>query len=97
MYGTVARMRIVPGHEQQLQAFSKDWTQQRAAKVPGYVASYVLTPDAGANELLLVAVFKDRESYRKNAEDPEQDTWYRRLREHLAGDPEWTDGEIEQI
>ena len=46
------------------------------------------------DELILVAVFRDRESYRANADDPEQDKWYRQLREHLQADPEWTDGEV---
>jgi hypothetical protein len=97
VYGTIARMRIVLGHEQQLEAFGKEWNEQRGGKVAGFVASYLLTPDAAANERLLVAIFRDRESYRKNAQDPEQDVWYRRMREHLAADPEWTDGEIVEM
>jgi heme-degrading monooxygenase HmoA len=62
--------------------------------VPGYVNTYVLRPDERPDELILVAVFRDRESYRANADDPEQDKWYRQLREHLQADPEWTDGEV---
>jgi len=44
--------------------------------------------------MIMVAVFQDRDSYYANAADPEQDRWYRRLRDHLAEDPVWEDGEI---
>ena len=43
--------------------------------------------NAGSNSI-------DRDAYRANASDPEQDRWYRRMREHLDADPEWTDGEL---
>ncbi|MBI4505724.1 MAG: hypothetical protein HY691_09340 [Chloroflexi bacterium] len=39
-------------------------------------------------------VFQDRETYMRNADDPDQDRWYKELRVHLAGDPEWEDGEV---
>jgi quinol monooxygenase YgiN len=97
MYGTIARLRIAPGHEQQLEAYGQEWNEQRGRQVEGFVSSYLLTPDNAPNERLLVAIFRDRDSYRRNAEDPEQDRWYRRMREHLAADPEWTDGEIRQM
>ncbi|HET6320184.1 MAG TPA: antibiotic biosynthesis monooxygenase [Chloroflexota bacterium] len=94
MYGTVARMRVKPDHDKQLQAMQDEWTQERGRRIEGYVASYVLRPDQHPDEVILVAIFRDRESYRANASDPEQDRWYRRMREHLAADPEWTDGEL---
>ena len=31
-----------------------------------------------------------------NAADPEQNTWYRRMREQLEEDPWWEDGEIHE-
>ncbi len=94
MYGTVARMRVKPGHMEQLQRLNQEWQEGRGRQVRGFVASYVLRPDNRPDELVLVAVFQDQESYRANAADPEQDRWYRQLREHLEADPEWTDGEV---
>ena len=47
MYGTVARMRVKSGHEQQLQAVNDEWTQRRGRQVEGFVASYVLRPESG--------------------------------------------------
>ncbi|MCA1646043.1 MAG: antibiotic biosynthesis monooxygenase [Chloroflexi bacterium] len=94
MYGTVARMRVKPGRQEQLQKLNDEWVDRRGRQVSGYVASYVLRPDNQPDELILLAIFKDRESYRANASDPEQDRWYRQMREQLEADPEWTDGEM---
>jgi len=41
-----------------------------------------------------IAVFDSKESYRANAEDPEQDAFYQRWRALMDADPEWNDGEI---
>jgi quinol monooxygenase YgiN len=93
-YGTVAHMRVKPGHEQQLQQMNEEFDRERGRSVRGFLASYVFKTDRDPNEFVLVAVFSDRDTYRANAEDPEQDRWYRQLREHLEADPEWTDGDV---
>jgi len=93
-YGTVAHMRVKPGHEEQLQRLNDEFAAGRARSLPGFIASYVYKTDRDPHEFVLVAAFRDRETYRANAEDPEQDRWYRQLREHLEDDPAWTDGEI---
>lgn len=94
MYGTVARMRVKPGHQEQLQAMNAEWEHGRGRQVPGYVGSYVLRPDNRPDELVMMAIFQDQDRYRANAVDAEQDRWYRQMREHLEADPEWTDGEV---
>ena len=96
MYGTMARIRVRPGHGEQLEALGREFEEQRRPRVDGFVCSYLLTPDGHPDERLLLAVFRDRASYRANADDPEQDRWFRRWREHMAADPEWTDGEVQQ-
>jgi quinol monooxygenase YgiN len=94
MYGTVAQMRVKSGHEGQLQEMNEKFEHERSRQVPGFMATYVFKTDRDPNHFVLVAVFRDRESYRANADDPEQDRWFRQLRQHLEADPEWTDGEI---
>jgi hypothetical protein len=42
---------------------------------------------------VIVAVFDDRDTYFKNADDPAQDERYQRMRALLSEDPTWTDGE----
>lgn len=94
MYGTVAKVRVKPGHEEQLEHMLEQWNRDRRPQVPGVVADYTFRLDRDPQELMLVAVFKDRKTFRTNAEDPEQDRWYRQMREHLESDPEWNDGEV---
>lgn len=94
MYGTVARAIVKQGHEDQLVQMLHSWNEERRPAVDGAIASYIFRLDSSPNEFMLVAVFRDQESYRKNAEDPEQDRWYRQLRAHLESDPEWHDGEV---
>lgn len=93
MYGTIARLHPRRGQEKALVALMDEWYRVRKPKVKGSVAGYLFKPDKKGSGLLLVAVFKDEKSYRANADDPEQDKWYRRLRELLTADPEWEDGE----
>ena len=88
MFGTIYRMKVKPGKKDgATRAMMED-----VREIEGFVSAYVY--DTGGDELWGVAVFRDEESYRANANDPEQDKWYRRLREHLEADPEWHDGSI---
>ena len=45
----------------------------------------------------MVAIFPDKDSYCANADDPEQDQWFRKLMEHLDGEPQWHDGEAFEV
>ncbi|MBI4308053.1 MAG: hypothetical protein HY684_04535 [Chloroflexi bacterium] len=94
MYGTIARIQPKRGQEKAIVALMEEWNRARKPKVKGAVAGYLLRPEAKNGELIMVAVFQDKKSYRANADDPEQDKWYRRLRELLQADPTWEDGEI---
>jgi quinol monooxygenase YgiN len=93
MFGTVARLTVKPGKTAELQALGDEWTQARGMST-GQVAEYIFKLEGRENELMLVAIFKDRDAYYTNAKDPETDRWYRQMRELLAADPEWNDGEI---
>ncbi len=96
MFGTVARLRPKPGAEQALLRMSEEWNRERRPQVKGVVGEYLFKSETHPGEYVMVAIFEDRESYRANAADPEQDRWYRRLREGLEADPEWDDGEVVQ-
>jgi antibiotic biosynthesis monooxygenase (ABM) superfamily enzyme len=61
---------------------------------PGYVAGYMYRLDSGNNEYITAAVYTDKETYQKNADDARQQRWFQRVQELLAGDPEWHDGEL---
>jgi hypothetical protein len=93
MYGSVFRMKVLPGQEQKLIEEFDIWEKERMPKVAGAVASFVLKSEKNAGEFVGVAVFKDKASYVTNAQDPEQDKWYRKMRRLLQSDPEWNDGD----
>jgi quinol monooxygenase YgiN len=91
MYGTVAKMRMKPGAEAQLQEQMQGF---ETLGVPGYVSSTVYRMDDDPNEIYLAVVFDSRETYHANAQSPEQDARYREMLALLEGEPEWHDGEI---
>lgn len=91
MYGTIARMQIKPGSEQQLEQINKDYA---ALQVPGHIATYVYKSDADPQVYYLAVIFESKDAYWANARSPEQDARYHEMRDLLAADPEWHDGEI---
>lgn len=91
MYGTVARMKV---SAENLEALKAEMGSYDYTNVPGFRASHMLIPDDYSGEIVLVAVFDDKDSYRANADDPAQNERYLRFRALLDADPEWTDGEI---
>jgi quinol monooxygenase YgiN len=90
MYGTIARLRLKPGMDEQLRELLGELRPQ----VPGLLFDHLFRLDADPNEYYLVVAFESRDAYRANAASPEQHARYERYRALLAADPEWHDGEI---
>lgn len=93
MFGTIARVTVLPGKDEEFLAIGARWTQERGAAT-GQVAEYVFKAEGRPGEYFLVGIFRDRDTYYANARDPETDRWYRRMRATLEADPEWHDGEV---
>ncbi len=91
MYGTVARLRLKPDSEPRMRELMAEY---ESLQVPGYVRSTVYQLDDDPRDLYLAVVFESRESYRANAESPEQHARFVQMMELLEGEPEWHDGEI---
>jgi hypothetical protein len=91
MYGTVARMKIKKENLDEM----RELMSPRNREVEGFRASYVLVPDNWKDEVWLLAVFDDKETYLANADSPEQNEDYVKYRALLEADPEWIDGRIE--
>ncbi|MBI2936330.1 MAG: antibiotic biosynthesis monooxygenase [Chloroflexi bacterium] len=94
MFGTVARIRPKAGQEKALVALLQEWQRTRKPKVKGAIGGYLFKKEKNPDEYILVSVWQDRQTYFANANDPEQDRWFRRVRELLQADPVWEDGEI---
>lgn len=91
MYGTVSRYRLTPGSEPAAVALSQE---MNANPPPGYVASYTFRLDAGGDQYITAAVWNDRETYNRSANDERQQRWFARVSELIVGEPEWNDGEV---
>lgn len=88
MYGTVARMKVLPGKEREFLDMGG------RLRPPGLVFEHVYKLDSGHDDYMMVVGFESKEAYRKNAESPEMHQSYLEYRRLLAADPEWHDGEI---
>lgn len=91
MYGTIARMRVKPGAEAELQQQLRDFEQ---LQVPGFQHSAIYRMDADENEYWMAVIFDSKEAYVANAQSPGQDERYQQMRALLEADPEWHDGEV---
>jgi quinol monooxygenase YgiN len=94
MYGTVALMKVKPGQGDAMLKLNREEMSEAMPQVKGYVGQYLFKLDENPDQFVLIALFQDKASYVANAGSPEQDKRYRRLRELLAADPMWHDGEV---
>ena len=91
MYGTVAKYSLKPGREQSFLAELKRFEEAPPA---GWVYHTVFRSTSNPDELWTSVVFESEEAYKRNADSPEMDQQYRRMLEHLTGEPEWHDGHV---
>ncbi len=92
MYGTIARLKVRKDRLREFLALGKEWDDRERKRAFGYVGAEILWEDSEAGRASLVVHFTSRESYVANANSPEQDAFYQKLRSCLEADPEWIDG-----
>jgi quinol monooxygenase YgiN len=97
MYGNVARLRPLPGHEEALLDLADRWDQERRPRVPGFVAEYLFRLEPSPGEWVVILLFESRAAYEENVQDPQEAPWYALLRAHLQADPTWVEGEILRV
>jgi len=91
MFGTVARSRLKEGItvDQLKEQFSRGDGQPAGA-----VALLVFQSANDPREVWIASAFESRETYFKNADSPEQQARFERMRDMLEGPPEWHDGDV---
>ena len=92
MYGTIARIKVRRDKLQEFFALGKEWDDRERKRATGYVGAEIMWEDREQGSACLVVHFTSKESYLKNADSPEQDAFYQKLRGCLEADPEWIDG-----
>ena len=90
MFGTVAKMRLKPGAEVVLMA----WSQALLGNITGMVSITVYRSTDDPRTLWVSSVFESEEAYRANAESPEQHRRWQQMRSVVEDDIEWNDGQI---
>lgn len=90
MFGTVAKMRLKPGGDVMLMA----WSQALLGNIPGMVSITVYRSADDPRTLWVSSVFESEEAYRTNADSPEQHRRWQQLRSIVEDDIEWHDGHI---
>ena len=88
MYGTIFKLKIKEGHEDQLLSLMKEENETPE----GMIAWFLMKPDEN-KEWIGVAIFDSVESHVNNANRPETNENFIKMMEHLDGEPELTDGE----
>lgn len=94
MYGTIFHLKPKPGMMDAVVNQWDVWRLERGESVRGAIIGLLFQSVANPEELMSVAVFESRESYFANADDPEQDRWYRELVELLEEPPVFEDGRV---
>lgn len=88
-YGTIAKMRLQPRAEA---LFRAQFDALVHEQLPGWVFTTFYQSDTDPLDVWMVTAFESHEAYRANAERPNMDALYRRIRGCLSADPEWNDG-----
>jgi quinol monooxygenase YgiN len=90
MYGTVARLRLKPGKEAELERLSRE----QVPEIEGLRFQHVYNLDRDPQDFYMVIAFDSEEAYRRNAESPEQHARFERMMELMEAEPRWHDGEV---
>jgi quinol monooxygenase YgiN len=91
MYGTVAKIRVKPENREALRAV---FAEQSAEPIAGFISGHVLFENDG-DVGWMFAIFEDRATYDRNANDPAMHQRYVAYRALMEDEPEWHDGVIE--
>ena len=94
MFGTTALGRPRPGQEGAVVEHFNRWWRDRAPRARGALLGTLYRNTSDPAELIMTVVFASKALYEANADDPEQDGWYRDLVALLEAEPQWIDGDV---
>jgi heme-degrading monooxygenase HmoA len=87
MFVTVSRYLAKIGEEDAIIALHEDWQNNQQSKVTGYLSGELLRNVRNSHEFIAIMRFESQESAQSLANDPEHNTWYRRLTSLAEGIP----------
>ena len=66
-------MRSKAGHGDALRGLIQEWNIERRPKIEGAVTGYLFQLDRDPQDWIMIGMFRDKETYLANANDPDQD------------------------
>lgn len=92
---TFFKMKAQPGKVDALTEMMRGWEdERRRAADLGWVQTVVGSRKGSPDEVWAAVVWDNTANYTKNAESPQQDAWYQKMRALLTSDPEWFDCDV---
>lgn len=93
---TFWKMKVKPGKIKEIISIMGSDEDQERVKARGWQATVVGTSKDNPDEVWGMVTWDNSENYKKNADSPDQNADYEKMRELLAADPEWHDCDVVQ-
>lgn len=93
-HATFWRMNVKPGQMDALQALMSDPKMAADMKARGWETDVTGVSKKNPNEIWGAVTWDTSERYYANADSPEQNAIYEKMRAMLTGDPEWFDCDV---
>jgi heme-degrading monooxygenase HmoA len=90
LYGTIAKMKLKPGAEEKVMQVMGGADHD----AEGHISTYVFKSDADPNVHFVTTVFESKTAYKKFADSAEQNRRFSQIKDLLADEPVWHDGEV---
>ena len=92
---TVFSMQVKPGKlDELIGMMGEERAEEMRLKAAGWESTVVGKSRNNANEIWVTVTWDTSENYARNAQSPEQDTWFQKMRALLDSDPAWHDCEV---
>jgi len=88
---TFWKMKLKPGKLDEMQKMMAGGAEEDRLKKAGWVATITGSRKDNSDEVWGTVVWDNSDNYYKNAESPEQNAWFEKMRALLTADPEWFD------
>jgi hypothetical protein len=91
---TFWRMKTQPGKISEIQRIMSSAQDQQRIKERGWEMTVIGTKKDNPDEVWGMVTWDTSDNYYKNAESPDQDADYQKMRSLLTADPEWFDCDV---
>ena len=79
MFVTISTYQARQGEEDAVIALHEDWQRRQQSHARGYLSGELLRNVMASREFIAIMRFENQEAAQVLANDPERETWYRRL------------------